>query len=172
MGTGSRLGVRLGASTFVIVCMLMPAAEVAAECDESGFSDCVYECIFKIRSLPESDFLLTLDGRRIWLADVFDECQLKWPWCCLFGKFYHWHSDIKFIVSKSSRGYVKHKIRIYHNCLTVCHPDRVDARKTHGDVAEFYNADGAFMGLAVYMGNGQYCPLCCSGRENSSKNRR
>jgi hypothetical protein len=26
-------------------------------------------------------------------------------------------------------------------------------------VAEFYDSDGNFMGLSVYMGDGKYCPL-------------
>lgn len=42
---------------------------------------------------------------------------------------------------------------------SACDPDYVDPGRTHGDVAEFYDAQGRFMGLAVYMGNGLYVPL-------------
>jgi hypothetical protein len=42
---------------------------------------------------------------------------------------------------------------------SACDPDYVDPVRTHGDVAEFYDAQGRFMGLAVCMGNGLYLPL-------------
>jgi hypothetical protein len=38
-----------------------------------------------------------------------------------------------------------------------------DPLKTHGDVAEFYDAEGNFMGIAVYMGKGKYCSLPYGG---------
>jgi hypothetical protein len=41
---------------------------------------------------------------------------------------------------------------------TLC-PQRYDPHKTHGDVVEFYDGKGQFMGLSVYMGDGKYCPL-------------
>jgi hypothetical protein len=40
-----------------------------------------------------------------------------------------------------------------------CDPDYVDPERTHGEVAEFYDAQGRFMGLAVYLGNGLNVPL-------------
>ena len=36
-------------------------------------------------------------------------------------------------------------------------------KKTHGDVTEFYDGNGKFMGLAVYMTDGQYCPIPYDG---------
>jgi len=42
---------------------------------------------------------------------------------------------------------------------SACDPDYVDPGRTHGDGADFYDAQGRFMGLAVYMGNGLYVPL-------------
>ena len=50
-----------------------------------------------------------------------------------------------------------------HNCLSTFCPESCDPRKTHGDVAEFYDQKGTFMGLAVYMGNGEYCSLPYDG---------
>jgi hypothetical protein len=41
---------------------------------------------------------------------------------------------------------------------SACDPDYVDPGRTHGDAAEFYDAQGRFMGLAVTMGNGFYVP--------------
>jgi hypothetical protein len=38
-----------------------------------------------------------------------------------------------------------------------------DPLKTHGDVAEFYDQNGNFMGLGVYMGDGKYCALLYGG---------
>jgi hypothetical protein len=47
--------------------------------------------------------------------------------------------------------------------MSTCYPDRKDPGQTHGDVAEFYDEKEGFMGLAVYMGAGLYCPLPYSG---------
>ena len=63
------------------------------------------------------------------------------------------------------RGPVSHRVRIYHNILHTCRPDYRDPLRTHGDVAEFYDEAGRFMGLAVYMGQGLYCPLLAPGRK-------
>jgi hypothetical protein len=41
--------------------------------------------------------------------------------------------------------------------------DKLDPKKIHGDIAEFYDKEGNFMGLSVYMGDGKYCPLPYSG---------
>lgn len=66
---------------------------------------------------------------------------------------------MKVVASEIETRIVKHKIRCYHNPLSIFCPELYDPQKTHGDVAEFYDRDGIFMGLAVYMGDGKYCPL-------------
>ena len=156
MVTGLCLDGKLSLLIATILSIFFPATWAIADGNKFGLSSCVYECISRIRSLPESNCLITLDGREILLDDIFTECESKWPCCCLFEKFYHWESEIKFVVSKSLHGDVKHKIRVYNNCPSICHPDKNDIKKTHGDVVEFYNTDGNFMGIAVYMGDGKY----------------
>ena len=129
-----------------------------------------YDCLdqaFKrikiIRSLPDINHLHTLDGRSVLLYEFYAKCDYLFPQCCLFKKFYYWQSQIKEIVSNTKNGEIKHKIRFYCNCLSTFCPESCDSRKTHGDVAEFYDQRGRFMGLAVYMGNGKYCPLPYDG---------
>jgi hypothetical protein len=48
---------------------------------------------------------------------------------------------------------------MYHSTLPTCRPDYQDVQRTHGDVVEFYDEVGGFMGLAVYMGQG-FTALC------------
>jgi hypothetical protein len=93
------------------------------------------------------------------LVLFFERCAALWPDCVLFPKFYYWPSRVEERVSESSFGPVVHKIRIYDNLRSACDPDFCDPSCTHGDVAEFYDANGDFMGLAVYMGDGLYAPL-------------
>ena len=62
---------------------------------------------------------------------------------------------------------IQHRVRVYYNLMSTCHPDRIDPGRTHGDVAEFYDEKGEFMGLAVYMGKGLYCPLPFSGYKDT-----
>jgi hypothetical protein len=81
----------------------------------------------------------------------------------MFEKFYYWENEIREVVSDTVNGRVRHKIRCYINCLSTVCPQISDPLKTHGDIAEFYDAEGNFMGLAVYLGNGKYCPLPYSG---------
>jgi hypothetical protein len=54
---------------------------------------------------------------------------------------------------------VEDNVRYYCNCLSTFCPESCDPRKIHGDVAEFYDQRGKFMDIAVYMGDGKYCPL-------------
>lgn len=79
--------------------------------------------------------------------------------CCLCNKFYYWKSEVRVVVSNTENGAIKHRIRCYSNPLSTLCPQRCDPRKTHGDVVEFYDEKGRFMGLSVYMGDGKYCPL-------------
>ena len=85
----------------------------------------------------------------------------------MFPKFYHWDHEIKWVVSTTARGPLKHKIRVYYNPWSICHPEKVDPGRTHGDVAEFYDEKDEFMGLAVYMGQGQYFSLPYPGYRRS-----
>jgi hypothetical protein len=121
--------------------------------------DLAVERIIEIRSFPEKRYLNTLDGQEVDLNEFYVDCLYLFPKCYLFEKFYYWQSEIREVVSDSENGPVKHKIRCYCNCLSRFCPETCDTQKTHGDVAEFYDSDGNFMGIAVYMGNGKYCSL-------------
>jgi len=112
-----------------------------------------------IKSLPNKHYLHTLDGQDVALANFYAQCQALHPWCCLYEKFYYWRNETKSVISDTPRGSIAHRIRLYYNGMSTYCSDRRDPEKTHGDVAEFYDAQGVFMGLAVYMGDGKYCPL-------------
>ncbi len=112
-----------------------------------------------IKALPVKTHIKTLDGKIVPLEQFFVACHAMFPWCGMFEKFYYWENEIREVVSDSPNGSVKHKIRCYYNCLSTICPQTCDSLKTHGDIAEFYDAEGNFMGLAVYMGKGKYCPL-------------
>ena len=129
-------------------------------------NDCLSQAIKKlieIRSFPERKYLRTLDGQNILLNEFYRKCLSLFPQCCLFEKFYYWQSEIRQVVSHTENGKINHKIRCYYNCLSIFCPNSCDPRKTHGDVSEFYDEKGEFMGIAVYMGDGKYCSLPFSG---------
>jgi len=115
--------------------------------------------IIEIRSLPDMKYLHTLDDQNVLLNEFHAKCDYLFPQCSLFQKFYYWQSEIREVVSNTKNGVIKHKIKCYHNCLSALCPESRDPRKTHGDVSEFYDQRGKFMGIAVYMGDGKYCPL-------------
>jgi len=125
--------------------------------------DCIGETSRRVREAPQKEYLYTLDGQYVRLKEFFDQCKEKWPDCNLFPKFYYWKNEVKQVVSQTDKGYVDHKIRVYYDPLSICYPERVNPARTHGDVAEFYSTEGVFMGLAVYMGQGQYFLLNYSG---------
>lgn len=127
-----------------------------------GFDQAVKR-IIEIRSLPDMKYMHTLDGQNVLLDEFYAKCDYLFPQCCLFQKFYYWQSEIREVVSNTENGVIKHKIKCYYNCLSTFCPESCDPRKTHGDVAEFYDQRGKFMGIAVYMGLGKYCPLPYSG---------
>ena len=126
--------------------------------------DCLRVAQARLEQAPAWDCLPTLDGPCVPLAPLFALCDALWPDCVVYPKFYLWESEVKTITSPSPRGPVTHRVRIYHNILTTCRPDYHDPQRTHGDVAEFYDPAGRFMGLGGYMGQGLYCPLLASGR--------
>lgn len=134
----------------------------------TGAEDCMGEVSRRVRQAPEKEHLYTLDGQTIRLADFFSRCEENAPDCILYTKFYHWKNEVKKIVSMMDNGPVEHRIRAYYSPLSVCQPQKIHPGRTHGDVAEFYDAGGRFMGLAVYMGQGKYYLLYYSGYNNSS----
>ena len=134
-------------------------------------NDCMQkaiERIIAIRSLPEKEYLHTLDGQIVVLNEFYIKCSKLFPQCNLFEKFYHLPSDIREITSKSKKGMITHKIRCYSNCLSAFCPENKDPKKIHGDVAEFYDGNGEFIGLSVYMGDGKYCPLRYDGYQKAT----
>lgn len=131
------------------------AAPLGAEPPE----DCLRAGQARLDQAPAWDCLPTLDGQCVPLSPLFALCDALWPDCVVYPKFYLWESEIKTITSQTPRGPVKHRVRIYHNILTTCRPEYHDPQRTHGDVAEFYDPSGRFMGLGVYMGQGLYVPL-------------
>ncbi|MDJ0857144.1 MAG: hypothetical protein QNI89_00115 [Desulfobacterales bacterium] len=128
--------------------------------------DCLRRAQARIEGMPARDCLPTLDGQCVPLRPFFEACSALWPDCVLYAKFYHWETEVAEIVSPTPRGPVSHRVRMYHNILHACDPGYRDDLRTHGDVAEFYDEVGRFMGLAVYMGQGVYCPLPAAHREN------
>ena len=130
--------------------------------DKKQSKECITRAIAKInniRSFPDKKYLHTLDGQYVLLNEFYAKCDFLFPKCCLFKKFYYWQSETREVVSNSEAGMIKHKVRCYNNCLSDVCPERQDLKKTHGDVAEFYDRKGTFMGLSVYMGDGKYCAL-------------
>ena len=126
---------------------------------ETTPDQCLQQNTQRLRSLPERKYLETLDGQRIALEMFYLQCERLWPSCMLYRKFYYWKSEVIDITSQSPSGRAKHQIRTYYNLLSTCYPEKTDPARTHGDVAEFYDPSGEFMGLAVYMGDGLYVPL-------------
>ena len=150
---------------FITIFSLISPQKSLSEDNEQPH-DCLdqaFKKIIEIRSLPEIKYLYTLDDQYVWLDEFYNKCLKLYPLCCLFKKFYYWESEIREVVSNTPNGSIKHKIRCYNNCLSTYCPESCDPQKTHGDVAEFYNQKGEFMGLSVYMGNGQYCSLPYDG---------
>ena len=161
----SRMGLRLCIIALCSICFLLHSPNTLLSEDYEKSFHAAVERIKEIRSLPEKKFLQTLDGQYVLLHEFHTKCLCLFPSCILFEKFYYWKSEIREVVSHTANGEIKHKIRYYRSCLSRLCPTFSDPHKTHGDVAEFYDQKGKFMGLAVYMGNGKYCSLPFSGYE-------
>ena len=149
---------------FITIFLFLGPHILLSEENKQSF-DCVdkaFKRIKEIRSLPDIKYLHTLDSQKVLSNEFFAKCLYLFPQCCLFEKFYYWQSEIREIVSNTNNGMIKHKIRCYYNCLSTFCPESCDPRKTHGDVSEFYDQRGNFMGLAVYVGDGKYCSLTYS----------
>ena len=145
----------------VIIVLVLPHQVLRSE-DNKQPLDCVdkaFKRIREIESLPEMKYLNTLDGHAVLLDEFYSKCLLLFPKCSLYRKFYYWQSEIREVASRTQKGLIKHKIRSYYNCISASCPESYDPRKTHGDVAEFYDRRGNFMGLAAYVKDGKYCLL-------------
>jgi len=130
---------------------------------------CIDRETTQVEEANRSAFLYTLDGQKIILQEFYNACdQFGPPKCVLFYKFYCWKSEIKKTTSLSHNGLISHTIRVYYDPASVCFPEMANPLRIYGDVAEFYDACGEFMGLAVYMGNGEYFPLKFSGYSKKS----
>lgn len=139
---------------------------VFAQIDEKGPIApriCMEKALERLNNLPEKQCLRTLDNQEVDLEEFFVKCLANGPYCNLYRKFYYWKNEVLETVSNFSGGRTRHKIRVYHNLFSMCCPHEVDPAKTHGDVVEFYDTDGEFMGMAVYSGKGLYFPLPYSG---------
>jgi hypothetical protein len=126
-------------------------------------SDCLQAKAERVRNAPPARSIATLDGRQVELDEFFRKCAQAWPGCVLFEKFYHWDTRVAKVTSQADSGPVAHTVRMYLNPLSTCHPERVSPGRIYGDVAEFYDEAGEFMGLAVYLGQGSYYPIPYSG---------
>jgi hypothetical protein len=153
---------------FIVIYLFLPPHALWSE-ENKQPNACLTKAVNKIndiRSFPDVHYLLTLDGQNVFLNEFYAKCNYLFPQCGLFKKFYYWQSEIREVVSNTRNGVIQHKIRCYNNCLSTFCPENYDPKKTHGDVAEFYDGNGNFMGLSVYMGNGKYCPLPYDGYRN------
>jgi hypothetical protein len=150
-------------SLFFFVCLLFLAihggCQILSSKVESSHEDCIDQINLQLEKLPEKKYLITLDDQKVDLQEFFEKCSRNQPYCVLNPKFYYWRNEIRVIESNSETGMVQHKIRMYYNILSTCYPKKEDTGRTHGDVVEFYDTEGIFMGLGVYMGKGLYWPL-------------
>jgi hypothetical protein len=144
---------------FIIFVAVLVGCQVLSSKINGSPEACIEKIVRQIEKLPEKKYLATLDGQQVNLQEFFEKCSRNWPYCVLYPKFYYWKTEIKAIESKSETGIVQHKVRMYYNFLSTCYPEKVDTGRTHGDVVEFYDTKGLFMGLGVYMGKGLYWPL-------------
>lgn len=77
----------------VIIIVICFSPLILSAADHNHPYDCVnlaVKRIMEIRSLPEKEHLLTLDGQRIPLKEFYAKCNYLFPHCCLFRKFYYW----------------------------------------------------------------------------------
>jgi hypothetical protein len=121
--------------------------------------DCMVEIAFRVRAKSEKKYLHTLDGQDVRIDDFLHQCEMQWPECCLYEKFYHWKNEVLTVETKSERDTTKQWIRAYYNPFSVCHPEKVHPERVLGDVAEIYDSEMNFTGLSVYMGDGIYIHL-------------
>lgn len=124
---------------------------------------CLEKEIQRLENLPEKKAITTLDQQKIYLGEFSGTSSPRLPGCILPYKFYHWRNEVKEVFSKHFNHSIKHQIRAYYNLTSTCYPEKRGAAQPYGDVAEFYDVNRTFMGFAVYLGQGLYCPLPYSG---------
>lgn len=147
----------------ILLGLLIAGCHKQAAVPEQSPEECIDAIVARLQELPAKPYLVTLDGQAVNLQEFFDACAQKWPHCALYAKFYYWANEVKEIESISTGGRVRHKVRMYYNPLSTCHPENVNPGRTHGDVVETYDPEGLFMGLGIYMGDGMYVTLPYSG---------
>lgn len=130
---------------------------------------CLDAEIERLDGLPEKQVLNMLDGQEINLIEFVAMSSFKQPCCSLPRKFYYWPNEVKEIYSLALEKKVTHQIRTYSNLMSTCYPERIDTGRIYGDVAEFYDQNGTFIGFTVYCGQGLYCPLPYSGYTDPSQ---
>jgi hypothetical protein len=124
---------------------------------------CLDSEIQRLDNLPEKQIVTTLDSQQIHLSDFDPAHPFSQLGCTLPYKFYHWNHEVLEVSSKALKRDVQHKVRAYYNLTSTCYPEKRDDGQVYGDVAEFYDENATFMGFAIYLGQGLYCPLPHSG---------
>jgi hypothetical protein len=152
----------LGTTVLLILIMNFACAHGRTAKRAAGDA-CLQREIKRLASLPEKEVITTLDGQQIHLDHFGNASSLNQPGCSLPYKFYHWPNETKEVVSKALLRSISHRIRAYYNLTSICYPEKREEGQMYGDVAEFYDGDLIFMGFAVYVGNGLYCPLPHAG---------
>jgi len=147
----------------IVIFLLINSCSTTFSIKKIDSERCVEATIKRIDSLPQKEYLRTLDGQNILLEEFFTECLNHQPYCSLYKKFYYWKNEVKEIISNSSVGPLTHKTRMYYSPMSECYPGEANLDKTHGDVVEVYDEEGVFMGLAVYAGEGNYYVIRYSG---------
>lgn len=151
----------------ILALMVSACTTIGAQNRLSGEA-CLEKEIQRLENLPEKKTITTLDQQRITLGDFSGTTPMSFPGCILPYKFYYWRNETKEVFSKHLHHHIKHQIRAYYNLTSTCFPEKREAARLYGDVAEFYDVNRTFMGFAVYLGQGLYCPLPYSGYEGSS----
>ena len=88
-------------SFFIILIFLLISPHLLLSEDNRQPGDCLDQAIkriIEIRSLPEIEFIETLDGQSVFLNEFYDKCLYLFPQCSLFTKFYYWQSEIREVV--------------------------------------------------------------------------
>ena len=148
----------------ILICILVFIGISHSTSAELSNESCMDDVLNQVQEAERIDFIYSLDHQKIFLQEFYDECNKHGPpVCAIFEKFYYWKSAIKQVTSMTHDGLNSHTIRVYYNPVSVCYPELVNPLRIYGDIAEFYDVCGEFMGIAVYMGNGEYFPLKFSG---------
>ena len=97
-------------SFFIILIFLFISPHLLLSEDNRQPGDCLDQAIkriIEIRSLPEIEFIETLDGQSVFLNEFYDKCLLLFFKCSLYRKFYYWKSEIREVASSTKNGLIK-----------------------------------------------------------------